>query len=163
MYKVLFVCTANICRTPMAEYQLAHFIDLEGLPELISVSSCGTWAEKNIPAAKFSQQVCADHGLDISAHRSQPISSHLMNASDLVLCMAEQHKLDIRLVFPHFADKIFTLKEFAATPPIASASISDPYGKRIKEYEKTFEIISAEIRRVFPTIISYAREKSSVE
>ncbi len=163
MYNVLFVCTANICRTPMAEYQLAHLIDQERLSALISVSSCGTWAEKNIPAAKFSQQVCADHGLDISAHRSQPISSHLMNASDLVLCMAEQHKLDIRLVFPHFAEKIFTLKEFAATPPIASASISDPYGKRISEYEKTYDIIGAEIQRMLPTLISYAREKSSVE
>jgi len=162
MYKVLFVCTANICRTPMAEYYLNHLVNEEGLEELISVESAGTWAVEGMPAAESSQLVCAEEGLDLSNHRSQPIDLYLMKQADLVLCMSIDHKYDLSQIFPHLKDKIFTLKEYSNKTTQPSISIADPYGRSIENYQETYKLITGEIDRVFAIIKKNAREKCLV-
>lgn len=162
MYKVLFVCTANICRTPMAEYYLNHLVKEEGLEELISVESAGTWAVEGMPAAESSQLVCAEEGLDLSNHRSQPIDLYLMKQADLVLCMSIDHKYDLSQIFPHLKDKIFTLKEYSNKTTQQSISIADPYGRSIENYQETYKLITGEIDRVFAVIKKNAREKCLV-
>ena len=87
MYKVLFVCTANICRTPMAEYYFYSLVQKEGLENLITVESTGTWAADGAPPAELSRVVCAENGIDISNHRSQALDLNLMKTANLVLCM----------------------------------------------------------------------------
>jgi len=162
MYKVLFVCTANICRTPIAEYYLNHLVKKEELEELIMVESAGTWAMEGMPAAEFSQQVCANEGLDLSNHRSQPIDLYLMKEADLVLCMSSEHKNDLSQIFPHLEDKIFTLKEYSNQNTQNSISIADPYGRSIDKYQETYKLITGEIDRIFAVIKKNAREKCPV-
>ena len=162
MYKILFVCTANICRTPMAEYYLNSLVAKEDLEEMILVESAGTWAIDGAPAAEYSQKVCAEIGLDLSSHRSRPIDLYLVKQADLVLCMSVEHKNDLIQVFPHLQDKIFTLKEYNNKSPQNSISIADPYGRSLERYRETCEIISREIRRIFPEIKKNTREKCLV-
>lgn len=159
MYKVLFVCTANICRTPMAESYFNRLVEQGGLEELMGAESAGTWAFDGASAAELSRQVCAENGLDVSRHRSQSIDLHLMKSADLVLCMAQEHKNDLARVFPHLREKIFTLKEFQPRISVELASIADPYGKSIEQYRETFGIIAREIRRIFPLVRQQAQAK----
>lgn len=162
MYKVLFVCTANICRTPMAEYYLNRLVKKEGLEELIIVESAGTWAMEGMPAAENSLLVCAEEGLDLSNHRSQPIDLYMMKQSDLVLCMSIDHKYDLSQIFPHLKDKIFTLKEYNNKNTPQSISIADPYSRSIENYQETYKLITGEIDRIFEVIKKNAKEKCLV-
>lgn len=151
LYNVLFICTANICRTPMAEYYLKHLVTQDSLEARIAVSSAGTWAIDGHPAAPNSLEVCREHGLNASSHRSRMVHASIMNNADLVLCMSTQHKADLAGVFPHLAGRIFTLREYQAPHP-QSLSIADPYGMAIEAYRETFRIISREVARVYPFI-----------
>ncbi len=152
MYTVLFICTANICRTPMANSILMHFVMKEGLEEEIQVESAGTWAVHDAPASPLSVEVCREHGLDASGHRSRPVDLPSMNNADLVLCMTTEHRNDLQQIFPHLKDRIFTLKEYGVEEPRAERSIMDPYGRNISEYRKTFQEIYREIERFWPLI-----------
>jgi protein-tyrosine phosphatase len=146
----------------MAEYHLSHLAREAGLEDIIAVESAGTWAIEGQPAAELSRQVCSEKGLDLSAHRSQPIDSGLLKQADLVLCMSIEHKNDLSQVFPHLKYKIFTLKEYAIKGSVNSISIADPYGRSIEHYRETCELISNEIQRIFPAIKKKAREKCPV-
>lgn len=161
MYNVLFICTANICRTPIAHYYLKHLLKKDGLESEINVQSAGTWAIHGIPAAHFSRLVCNDHGIDLDEHQSQPIDLPLMKSADIVLCLAIQHKYDLCQIFPHFRSKIFTLKEYLQEDPGDDYSIDDPYGKNIELYRETFDNISREVERIFPALVENSRQKTA--
>lgn len=143
----------------MAVCLLKNLIHREGLESLIDVESAGTWALEGSPATEYSQKVCAEHGMDISSHRSQPVSLHLVQNADLVLCMATHHKTDLQNVFPHFAEKIFTIKEFARMSPPENNTIDDPIGRSLQVYRKTFKTIEQEVERIWPVILSMALSK----
>jgi protein-tyrosine phosphatase len=146
----------------MAGYYLSRLVQEEGLEDIIAVESAGTWAIKGQPAAELSQLVCAEKDLDLSAHRSQPIDLFLIKNSDLVLCMAAEHKNDLNQIFPHFKHKIFTLREYANKSSPKSISIADPYGQSVQRYRETCQLITGEIHRIFPSIKQNAREKCLV-
>lgn len=162
MFTVLFVCTGNICRTPMAKSYLRQLIKQDGLDHLINVRSAGTWAGHGEPATRLSQMVCAEHGLDVSNHRSQPIDLYQMKEADLILCMAQAHKQDLLQIFPHYRDKIFTLKEYGRTNPPRYTSIDDPYGRNIEAYRRTFDEITTEVRRIWPVLKQHALAKAGL-
>ena len=151
-YRILVVCTANICRTPMATCILEDLAEREGLGDIIAIESAGTMAAAGMPVARFTEQVCAENGYNVSDHLSQPIALRQMNESDLILCMSHTQKKDLSEIFPHHAGKIFTLREYMQAENTATITIQDPFGKRIEFYQATFEEIKAEIKRIWPTI-----------
>ncbi|RMF60060.1 MAG: low molecular weight protein arginine phosphatase [Calditrichaeota bacterium] len=152
MFKVLFVCTGNICRTPMAVFLLRKLIEEEGLEEFIDVDSAGTWASEGAPAAELTYQVLKENGIDASSHRGKGVDHYLMKESDLILCMASEHKRDLVQIFPHFKDKIYTLKEFGTEEKLSDPTIHDPYGMNIERYRETYLEISKEIQRIWPIL-----------
>jgi len=151
-FSVLFVCTANICRTPMAEIYLRKLVVDENLQEQIEVKSAGTWAIQGVPPAENSIQVCSENGLEALELRSKPVNPTMMNQCNLVLCMTTEHKNDLLAIFPHHNVKLFTLKEFCRPEPPEQLSIKDPHGRSMDIHRNTFWEIKAEIDRMWPQI-----------
>ncbi|MBA4495947.1 low molecular weight protein arginine phosphatase [Paenactinomyces guangxiensis] len=112
--RVLFVCTGNTCRSPMAEAILKKIAGDKQLE--VEVRSAGVSAVNGSPASGNATRVLKEKGIDHS-HRSQIVETELVNWADLILTMTRNHKILIISDFPECADKVFTLKEYASSGP----------------------------------------------
>ena len=161
MLSVLIVCSANICRSPMAEALLKHLIS--GRPDASqwNIASAGTWARFGTPAAVLSQAVMNERGLDISMHRSQPVTPELLPQFDLVLTMEGQHKEGLLLQYPIYANRIYMLSEMVGR----SEDISDPIGGELEDYQaaakKMERFLSSGLDKIYLLASKNAKEISS--
>ena len=159
MYKILFACTANVCRSPMAEAILKNLVKKENLEEFISVDSFAIWGVDGYPPSGLSQKVAKEHGLNISDHESQSISPAIIKQGNLILCMTPQHKEDLLQVFPQLDTIVFTLTEFGKESAPAKNAIDDPIGMNLNFYRRIYKEIEHEIVRIFPII----KRKAGIE
>ncbi len=163
MFKVLFVCTANVCRSPLAEAIFNRKVLEEGLEESIWSSSTGTWASEGVPASSLTKIVAAENGLNLETHRSTAITLDMIKNTDLILCMTPVHKKDLLQIFPHFQNKIFTLREFGREKPPAKQAIDDPIGMNLNFYRRIFREISQEIDRIWDKVVQLSQQKEARE
>jgi len=136
---VLFVCTGNTCRSPLAEALLRRMLE-ERQVEGITVASAGTGACAGAPASEGSYLVALEDGVDLSAHRAQPLTPELAVSSDLILTMARSHRQ--RLSELGFGDRTFLLGEYAGRSGTA-AEVDDPYGGSVTDYRDTYGQLKA--------------------
>lgn len=141
--KILFVCTGNTCRSPMAEGILSKVAANNGLD--IQVKSAGIFALAGGKASEYSIEVMSENGMDISKHTSSLLTEDLIRESDLILTMTISHKMDILNMFPSGEGKTYTLNEYAFS---RERNIADPYGGRKKDYENTYNEIYSAIEMV---------------
>ena len=119
---ITFVCTGNTCRSPMAEGIARDMISKRYPDSGITVSSAGISTFNGAPASQHSIDVCAENGIDISSHRSQPLNPEIIQNTDLFAVMTLSH-MYCMLQWGIPADKIVVL-----------GNISDPYGGDEDEY-----------------------------
>lgn len=105
--KVLFVCTGNVCRSPMGELLLPKY-----MPDLES-DSAGTRGLDSHAIASSSAKIMTAHGIDPSAFRSKRITPQLVNSSDLILCFEHEQRNEISVIAPVTARRTFLLNDFA--------------------------------------------------
>ncbi|MCS1352308.1 low molecular weight protein arginine phosphatase [Mechercharimyces sp. CAU 1602] len=110
MENILFVCTGNTCRSPMAEVLLKEKARKKGLH--LTVHSAGVAAVSDLSMSEHAQIVLREKGLDGSGHRSQTVTTELIQAADLVLTMTMTHKEILVRSYPQYLDKIYTLREY---------------------------------------------------
>ncbi len=144
---ILFVCTGNVCRSPIAEYLLRERIQNNNLP--FSVASAGTLKDYKSGISLFSGQLLQEAGIDASQHASQPVTEKLLSESWLVLTMEKRHKDELLNRYPEFGFKIFTLSEYANM----EGDVDDPYGKELEDYQRAYSEISTRIDVIYNKII----------
>ncbi|HUO56539.1 MAG TPA: low molecular weight protein arginine phosphatase [bacterium] len=132
--KILFVCTGNTCRSPMAEGLLKKMARESGWP--VEVQSAGLAAFAGIPAAPEAVEACREKGVDISSHQTQPLGKNLVMESDLIVTMTLKHKEMILKKMPALENKVSTLSELAG---MGVEDVEDPINQPLDIYRKTLD------------------------
>ena len=133
--QVLFVCTGNTCRSPMAECFFAAEITRRQI-DGIRVRSAGTAACTNTPMSAQAQEVLREKGIDASAFRSSRLSVELIDSSDLIVTMGASHTEAICRALPDCAYKVKRLLDFCG-----GGDVPDPYGGSVDDYRRVFNVM----------------------
>jgi protein-tyrosine phosphatase len=111
--EVLFVCTGNICRSPLAEAFL-HDRSERLLDGSVNVRSAGTWGRAGHPPTPETVDAGEARGVDVRGHRARPLHPRVIGSADLVLGMTREHRAEVVSMLPSAEPNAFTLKELAA-------------------------------------------------
>src|SRR5690242_16306931 len=131
MKTILFVCTGNVCRSPMAEGLFRHAV---GGSQDYRVLSAGVGAVDGQPPSPHAVRALQDLGIDISKQRSQMLTAELVQQADYIFGMTHGHVDAVTLLFPQAAEKTFLLREFDETLDVFEKDISDPIGGSYEIY-----------------------------
>ena len=132
MKTILFVCTGNVCRSPMAEGWFRHLTRGRGD---FQVFSAGIGAVDGQPPTPHAAMAMLEAGVDISEQRSRSLTAELVRQADFILCMTHSHVDSIHWMFPWAAEKTFVLREFDDALEAYEKDISDPIGSSFDVYE----------------------------
>jgi len=143
MKHVLFICTGNVCRSPMAEGLLRHMAG-----DRVKVASAGLGAGHGQPPSAHAIEVLRKEGIDIADIRSQPVSAHLLQQADYIFTMTRDHLDMLLLLFPEMASKTRLLR-FEEAAKGGRADVTDPIGGT----RATYESCKADIQRAMSHVI----------
>jgi protein-tyrosine-phosphatase len=140
--RVLFVCSGNLCRSPMAAVYLGHRAGDAGLEDLV-VESAGLLGIEGVPPPSEAVKAMSEAGLDLSDHRSRALRESDLWAADLVIVMTRDHLLDLAERHPWPRNRRVLLRAFEAgsEPSPTAPDLEDPMGKRISAHRRTLETI----------------------
>lgn len=130
MPTVLFICTGNLCRSPMAEALLRARLASDEARRDWQVASAGVWAAEGRPASTYSVEEMARRGIDLRAHRSRNVTRELMAEADLVLAMTRNHVEALGAAFPEYIPNVHLVSQMVGK----EYDIYDPYGGTRLEY-----------------------------
>lgn len=146
---VLFVCTGNTCRSPMAE---GLFRKAVAGRDDYEVSSAGVAASKGAPCNPETSALLKKRGTSLDHFSSRPVSDAILKTATHVFAMTRSHLQTLESRFPKYADKFYLVCEFAEIPNEGlGADVPDPIGLGRRAYEETAGILDIAI----PTIIAY--------
>lgn len=155
MKTILFVCTANICRSPMAAGIMRDRLVAHGLADQVQVLSAGIWAEDGHSASKNAITVLGERTIDLSSHLSQPITPALLDQASIILVMEEAHRRSLFYLAPRHLGKIFLLTEMTG----GHEDVADPFGGNLQGYVKTANLLEELIDTGLPAILQRLQVK----
>jgi protein-tyrosine-phosphatase len=141
--RVLFVCTGNTCRSPLAEVLFRAAAAAQGLS--VGVASAGTSAWADAPASDGALLVALERGLDLNGHRAQPLAPELVLGADLILTMGAHHLAQVEAMGG--TGKAYLLTDYA-TQGATQRPVSDPFGGDLPVYRATAEELAGLIGQV---------------
>jgi protein-tyrosine-phosphatase len=149
---IVMVCTANICRSPMAAALLHHALAAQPEPlRSIPVISAGVAARPAEPVSANSVIALKKVGIDIAEHCSQPLTQKLLDEALAVVCMTESHRAMIQVQADPPPKNLFLFREFLAGAD--ERDIADPYGGPLRVYEAARD----EMVEAIPSLVEHIK------
>ena len=151
MKSVLFVCTGNTCRSPLAE---AIFRAMTQDRTDYLVRSAGVGAYSGQPASRHSIALARERGLDLSGHRSKALTIDLVEDATHIFALGRGHRVSILQDFPEAEDKLYLLTEFAADDRLRGRDIADPFGGDLEDYRQMMQHLD----KCLPSLLAYIEQ-----
>jgi protein-tyrosine-phosphatase len=149
---IVTVCTANICRSPMAAALLQHALAVQPDPlHSVRVISAGVAARPGEPVSENSVYALKKVGIDISQHRAQALTQRMLDEALAVICMTESHRAMIQVQAEPVPKNLFLFRQFV--PGDGDKEIGDPYGGPLAVYESARD----EMVEAIPSLVEYLR------
>ena len=147
---VLFVCSGNTCRSPLAAARLRQLLAERGRQD-IAVSSAGTGAYDGAPASEGAYLVALERGLDLGAHRARLLTPELVATADLILTMSSGHVARVQRLGG--GEKVWLLGEYAGEEE-AAAEVGDPFGLDVEVYRRTLDQLDHLLAAALPRVLA---------
>jgi ribose 5-phosphate isomerase B len=155
MKTILFACTGNICRSPMAESWARR--SLPGRADVRMISA-GVGAPDGQPASAHAVEAMAQVGVDLTEFRSQRLTAALARQADYIFGMTQGHVDSIILAYPEVAERVFLMREFMEKLPPSRRDIPDPIGMPLTSYLETRDAIM----EAMPSVLRFVEGTSAV-
>lgn len=160
MPSVLFVCTANRFRSPLAEAAFKKCLAEHGSLLGWHVASAGTWTEPGLPPAPGALRAAKRLGLDIGRHRSQPVTLQLLSKTNLVIVMQASHREAIQLEFPQVTGRMMLLSEIVGHLPY---DIPDPFETSDDNDQELAQEVCNLVERGYTGIVAFAQNLTDID
>lgn len=140
LLRILFVCSGNTCRSPMAEVLARKLASDSGL-ERVEFSSAGTSTVLGLPASEGAQKTARSHGLSLDDHRSTPLSPELVERADRIFAMGPTHLHRVREMGGEGKSALLGAFARPEQGPENHLAVPDPFGETEEVYEETFQTL----------------------
>ncbi|MEN9971008.1 MAG: Low molecular weight protein-tyrosine-phosphatase YwlE [Actinomycetota bacterium] len=139
---ILFVCTGNTCRSPMAE----QIFNQEALDVSAHATSAGLDAQEGSPINPHAIEALKGLGYSSTEHSSKLLSTEAVEAADVILTFTQSQKIELGQRFPAASGKLFTISEYANSGLDKIEDVPDPYGESQVVYQETAERIASLVK-----------------
>jgi len=155
-FSILFVCTGNTCRSPMAEGLMQAKIEKLGLKGTFRISSAGVAASAGSPASKETLQLLNSHGIQFDDFQSTQLTKYHLDENDYIFCLSRMHKDAFCRPHPEYREKTLLVGEFLNNGE--TKDIADPFGLGTKAYKQ----VEKELLLSIDNIIKFVQENSQI-
>ncbi|MFA9381640.1 MAG: low molecular weight protein arginine phosphatase [Acetanaerobacterium sp.] len=153
MIKILFVCTGNTCRSPMAQGLCQKYITDNMMIGQFGCASAGLDAKDGAPISENAATVMNEIGINMSSHHAKGVSEEMMQEADYVYTMSSTHRSMLEAMFPKQAEKIQVLGH----------PVFDPYGQNLEFYRFSRDSLKDKVSRAMDDLVDHLEMQKEQE
>jgi ribose 5-phosphate isomerase B len=153
---ILFVCTGNTCRSPMAAALLRQLLKERNGDSSFRISSAGLYASPGASATPEAVEAVRNYGVDLSAHLARELAREEVAAADLILTMTNAQKKQIIKLYPAAKDRVFVLREYVSGLEAGDGiefDLPDPFGQSVEVYRQRVAVLEQDLRKLIDLLI----------